>query len=177
MKVGKKKHEGQLVWLSNTSPPASPSVPHLAASSAPPRMYSTTSPPQAVCANASLLLDEIFPISNLLLQTYTKMWVIPCGLVVKVGNCDQQQLILTTYTRVNLDFLSTWHCKSHILGQCCFLWLLEEIPPTPGKMHVYPKTNTAWQLTAQPTNMPNHTNPLLKKRGWHKYMLNFIYYI
>lgn len=70
-------------------------------------MYSTTSPPQAVCANASLLLDEIFPISNLLLQTYTKMWVIACGLVVKVGNCDQQQLILTTYTRVNLDFLST----------------------------------------------------------------------
>lgn len=83
----------------------------------------------------------------------------------------------TTYTGVNLDFLSTWHCKSHILGQCCFLWLLEEIPPTPGKMHVYPKTNTVWQLTAQPTNMPNHTNPLLKERGWHKHMLNFIYYI
>lgn len=42
MKVGKKKHEGQLVWLSNTSPPASPSVPHLPASSAPPR---TVTPP------------------------------------------------------------------------------------------------------------------------------------
>lgn len=90
MKVGKKKTRrstGLTVKHIPTGQSLSATSPRFLSTSK--DGYSTTSPPQAVCANASLLLDEIFPISNLLLQTYTKMWVIACGLVVKVGNCDQ----------------------------------------------------------------------------------------
>lgn len=47
----------------------------------------------------------------------------------------------------------------------------DKYPMTYAHLHFH--AYIPMQLTAHPTNTPNHTNPLQKERDWHKHMLQF----
>ena len=144
----------------------------------------STSP--AACANASLLLDRIFPISNLSLQPYIKVWVIAWGLVVKVHSWYLQHALGWIWIFWVPDLARAIYPKT-VTFPLTFRWN----PPlplksTPGKMHFYPKTNTLWlmhtytsmhtylcSLLPIPQTHPTTQTHYRKERDWHKHMLQF----